>query len=110
MIDLFAQYERALIRSRTTAAMAVKRSKGERVGGIPFGYCMHNDGVTLLPHETEQETIQKIANLRNSGMTLKAITEKLNSDGIPSRGSRWYVTSVVNVLQKFKSQNTRCSM
>ncbi|WP_193771116.1 recombinase family protein [Candidatus Magnetaquicoccus inordinatus] len=110
MIDLFAQYERALIRSRTTAAMAVKRSKGERVGGIPFGYCMHNDGVTLLPHETEQETIQTIANLRNSGMTLKAITEKLNSDGIPSRGSRWHVTSVVNVLQKFKPQNTRCSM
>jgi len=105
MIDLFAQYERALIRSRTTAAMAVKRSKGERVGGIPFGYSLHNDGVTLLPHKGEQETIQTIVHLRNSGMTLQAITEKLNVDGIPARGTRWHVTSVVNILQKGRCQS-----
>ena len=35
VIDVFAQYERAIIRSRTKAALAVKKANGERVGGIP---------------------------------------------------------------------------
>jgi DNA invertase Pin-like site-specific DNA recombinase len=47
LVDLFAQYERALIRSRTKAALAVKKGRGERlakgrrghVGGAPM--CSH---------------------------------------------------------------------
>ena len=35
MIDAFAAYERALIRARTKAALAAKKARGERVGGIP---------------------------------------------------------------------------
>ena len=34
IVDLFAQYERAIIRTRTKAALAVKIARGERVGGI----------------------------------------------------------------------------
>ena len=37
MIDAFAAYERALIRARTRAALAAKKARGERVGGVPYG-------------------------------------------------------------------------
>ncbi|MCZ7684437.1 MAG: recombinase family protein [Sandaracinaceae bacterium] len=33
MVDAFAEYERHMIRARTKAALAVKRSRGERVSG-----------------------------------------------------------------------------
>ena len=100
IIDLFAQYERALIRTRTTAAMAVKKDRGERVGGIPFGFAVGNDGKTLVHHPKEQEVISVITGLRATGLTLKGIVEKLNDDGVAARGTKWYVTSVVNVLNR----------
>lgn len=37
LLDAFAAYERALIRARTRAALAVKKSRGERTGGVPMG-------------------------------------------------------------------------
>ena len=100
IIDLFAQYERALIRTRTTAAMAVKKGRGERVGAIPFGSTLGADGKTLVPHVEEQEAVQLITRLRGNGLTLKGIADKLNADGVACRGGRWYVTSVVRVLDR----------
>src|SRR5262245_39686057 len=41
MIDAFAQYERQIITARTKAALAVKRTKGEKLGGdVPYGYAL----------------------------------------------------------------------
>ena len=97
---MFAQYERALIRTRTTAAMAVKKGRGERVGAIPFGFAVGDDGKTLVPHPVEQEAVQLITKLRKNGLTLKGIADKLNADGVACRGGRWYVTSVVRVLDR----------
>jgi hypothetical protein len=37
IIDAFAEYERLVVRARTRAALALKRSRGERTGGIPYG-------------------------------------------------------------------------
>ena len=36
MMDLFAQYERAVIRARTKTALAHKKVQGERTGGVPL--------------------------------------------------------------------------
>ena len=36
--DLLGEWEREVIRERTTAALAVKLAKGERTGGIRYGY------------------------------------------------------------------------
>ena len=37
MVDAFAGFERRVIGARTKAALAVKKARGERVGGIPYG-------------------------------------------------------------------------
>jgi len=38
IVDLFASYERLLIASRTKAALGAKKARGERTGGVPFGF------------------------------------------------------------------------
>ena len=100
IIDVFAQYERALIRTRTTAALAVKKGRGERTGGIPFGFAVGADGKTLVPHPVEQEAVQAITRLRGHGLTQKAIADRLNADGVACRGGRWHVTTVARVLNR----------
>jgi DNA invertase Pin-like site-specific DNA recombinase len=47
ILDAMAQYERALIRQRTKAALAVKKAKGERTGTVPCGYQLATDGQNL---------------------------------------------------------------
>ena len=48
MLAVMAEFERDVISERTTTAMAHKKSQGERVGEIPFGYQLAADGVMLV--------------------------------------------------------------
>lgn len=98
LMDLFAQYERAVIRARTRAALAVKKRRGERVGTVPFGFAVGADGVKLQEDPDEQAIIAKIQEYRAEGETLRAIVKRLNKEGVPCRGKRWHLTSVVRVL------------
>jgi DNA invertase Pin-like site-specific DNA recombinase len=91
MIDAFAAYERALIRSRTKAALAVKRAKGERIGGIPYGFAARDDG-TLVPEPREQAAVALARTLRAQGRSLRAIGAALEAAGHwPRIGRRWHV-------------------
>ena len=47
MTDLFAGFERLLIKSRTKSALQAMKAQGKRVGHIPFGYQLAADGVYL---------------------------------------------------------------
>jgi DNA invertase Pin-like site-specific DNA recombinase len=100
MIDAFAQFERALIAARTTAALAAKRRKGERVGQVPFGYRVAVDGVALEREPAEQVTIATVRELRNSGETIDAIVARLERDGVPARGRKWHATTVRRLLAR----------
>jgi DNA invertase Pin-like site-specific DNA recombinase len=105
IVDLFAQYERALIKARTKAALAVKRARGERLGGaVPYGYRSGDDGCSLRPNPSEQDVIEMVVQLRKSGLTLQAITDWLNKSGAPCRGSRWHLTTVARVLRRAHPQ------
>jgi len=98
--DLFNQYERAIIRARTKAALAVKKAKGERVGSVPFGYQLTADGIHLEPHPEEQKTIRKIRRLRANGAKLREIVSHLNGNGARPRGRRWHMTTVHRLLSQ----------
>jgi DNA invertase Pin-like site-specific DNA recombinase len=101
VMDLFAQYERALIRARTKAALAVKRSRGERLGGqVPFGYVVGADGRSLTLDHQEQQTLTLIRRYREEGLTLQAITDRLNAERVNARGSKWHLTSVARLLRR----------
>jgi DNA invertase Pin-like site-specific DNA recombinase len=85
VIDGAAQYERALIRARTKAALAAKRAQGERTGTVPFGYRLAADRVRLEPDPAEQAVIQRVRDLRAAGVTLREIVEVLRMAGARSR-------------------------
>lgn len=97
MVDLFAQYERALIRMRTKAALAAKKRRGERVGQVPYGYHVGPDTRTLEPSEREQAVIARIHKLSETSNPT-AIARVLNEDGVPARGAKWHTTTIRRVL------------
>ena len=54
IVDAFAEYERLVIKARTRAALAVKRTRGERIDGIPYGFhrssrTMARTGLRMMP-------------------------------------------------------------
>ena len=79
IVDAFGEYERLIIKARTKAALAVKKSRGERCGGIPYGFELAPDGVTLVPCPAEQQVLDRIKTMRKDGMTLCAIADELNA-------------------------------
>ena len=100
-----AEMERNLIRERTSAGMAYKKAQGERVGRIPFGYRLADDGVHLEPDAEEQATLATMVQLRRAGKTLQQITDQLNETGRPSRNrrgepGRWSVSGVWGLLKR----------
>src|ERR1700730_1069797 len=99
IVAAFAEYERALIRARTRAALAVKRARSERVGQVPFGYIVGADG-KLLPDAKEQAVVERIKDLRARRLTIKNITATLNREGAPARGGRWHATTIARLLRR----------
>jgi DNA invertase Pin-like site-specific DNA recombinase len=76
-----AQWERRIIGQRTRDALAVKRAQGVRLGRPP-----------LLPEALRD----RIRAARASGLTLAAIADELNAEGVPTPagGKRWHPTTV----------------
>lgn len=77
IVDVFAQYERALIRSRTKAALAVKKARGERVGQVPWGMRVSGDGVRLEYDPVTGPAVEAARGLRRQGKSLRAIMSAL---------------------------------
>jgi site-specific DNA recombinase len=85
MLAVLAEFERDQIRERTSTALQHKRSKGERVGNLPYGFQVAADGVHLEENAAEQETIRVIQSLRESGLSLRAIRDELQARGARNR-------------------------
>ncbi len=44
--------------------------------------------------------LARIRKLRQRGLTVRAIAEALNAEGVPARGARWYHQTVHRVLRR----------
>ena len=83
IIDAFAEFERAIIRARTKAALAVKRARGERVSRFaPYGYQQDGDRWVEEPHE--QEAVALMRQWRGK-LSLRDIAARLQRRGYLSR-------------------------
>jgi len=91
-----AQWEREAIGERTSTALQYKRTRGERVGAIPYGSQLAADGVHLLPHEGEQQVITAVRELRAAGLSLRAIASELSTRGLYTRKGRTFAATQVN--------------
>ena len=98
MLAVLAEFERDQISERTITAMQHKKSLGEYVGRIPYGYTMVNDSTKLVADDTEQELIQQVKQLRVDGLTLQGIADRLTAKGYKPKGLKWYPQTVKNIL------------
>ncbi len=95
-----SQWEREAIGERTRDALCHKRNQGERVGNIPFGSRLADDGQHLESDPAEQATLAEIRRLRNEGTTMRKIAATLNHrDHQTRRGTPWRLESVARVLK-----------
>ena len=93
-----SQWEREAIGERTRDAMSHKRTNGERVGNIRFGYRLGTDGKHLEPDPAEQAVLQEIRRLRQGGHTMRGIAAALNHRTLRTRrGSAWRLEHVARI-------------
>lgn len=85
----------------TLEAMAHKKAQGQRVGTVPFGYDLAADGITLVENQTEQRVIGRIRSMKQDGYSLRAICQRLNEDGVPTkkRRGKWCHTTVSLIVR-----------
>lgn len=87
ILDAAAAYERALIRSRTKAALAAKKARGERTGTVRYGYTADESG-RLVENPAEQAVIAQVHALRAAGLSQRGIVAELARVGIVGRTGR----------------------
>lgn len=106
IMDAIAQYERYLISQRTSAALQIKKSKRERVGGVPYGWELLPDGKTLAPCAKEQETLGKLRDLRAQGLPYRSIATKAREIGIVNRNNKPFAHQAIALM--LENQNPGC--
>lgn len=96
-----SQLERDQISERTTDALQHKKAKGHRVGTIPFGYRLDDDGVTLIPDESETRLLGLLREHKRKKSTLRAIRDELRANGFKSRrGTDFSLQGVHHLLKQ----------
>lgn len=98
MLAVLSEFERDQLAERTKMAMSHMKAQGQRVGSIPYGKLLADDGVTLLDDDTEQEIISLVRSLRHNGYTLTAIAGELKARGFQPKGKAWHPQTIKNIL------------
>lgn len=111
--QMAAEHLRIVIKKKTRDALAEKRTRGERLGNIPFGYqqtaepmrwLTEKDGTRravygIEPNAAEQDIIGRIMTLRAQGYTLRGIADALNEQGTRTRrGSAWTFPRIQQIV------------
>jgi DNA invertase Pin-like site-specific DNA recombinase len=91
MMGAFFQYEKSMIVQKTRAARERIRATGNRCEGKkPFGH-----------YEGEWGVLEAMRRMRDQGLALDVIAEKMNSAGIPTRqGRQWHAMTISNILKR----------
>jgi DNA invertase Pin-like site-specific DNA recombinase len=96
LLAAFAEFERELIRERTTAGKQRMIAEGEHPGGTPL-YGFAADHETII--EEEADLLRDAARRLLDGETLAKIVDDWNDRGIrPRRGQKWRETALRGML------------
>lgn len=97
MMDLFATYERLVIKARTKTAMAQMKRQGQRISRFaPYGYRF--DDNTLVEVEAEQVIIAAARTYATGGFSLRKIAQRLANDGYLSRTGTTFTAKAVRAM------------
>lgn len=99
MAGVFAQLDRALVIRRLRNGRATAVEQGRRGSGAsPFGW--HSERGVLVPVQLEQEGLELMRSWRADGLSLAAIADRANAEGIAARRGRWHATSVGRAVSR----------
>lgn len=106
--DLFSAHELRMIRKRTKDALREKRVRGERAGGVPFGFNADADGA-LTENPTEREALDLMIQMRESGSSYGEIVAELVKKNVPPKkgGTQWQRSSVWRILKTHRKHAKR---
>ncbi len=93
-----AQFHSDQTKEKTRRALDLKRSKGEKLGGVtPYGYIA--EAGKLVPDVEEQRILAIIVAWHAAGMGARAIATKLTEDQVPSKtGNTWWQPKTVQKI------------
>jgi DNA invertase Pin-like site-specific DNA recombinase len=103
IIDAFAEYERLIIRARTSAALQARKARGEiyrGVGKAPIGERIAADGISTERNDDEARAVELAVQLRSEGRTFRAIASALEATELKPRGKRWHPTTVQRMVAR----------
>jgi len=95
-----ARFERSMIATRTKAALAVKKARGENTGTPPYGFRVGEDGKTLVADEGERETVRRLCSLRAQGWPYRQIRAEATRLGVTSRAGKAFTLRAVFDMTK----------
>jgi DNA invertase Pin-like site-specific DNA recombinase len=99
-----AEKERAMIATRTKAALAAAKARGVKLGGPKLAQARQAATASLraLADRNAENVLPIIREVQRTGAaSLHQIADALNARGISTpRGGRWYAKSVSNVLAR----------
>jgi DNA invertase Pin-like site-specific DNA recombinase len=99
-----AEKERAMISTRTRAALAAAKARGTKLGGPKLAEARARAVVSIVAgaDRLAANVVPIIREMQRAGMnTLRDIAAALNARGVPTaRGGQWHATTVRNVLAR----------
>lgn len=101
-----AQWEREATAERTRDALSHLKAQGVKLGGEALGWTRGEaadaDGRRIVEAvRGEARTVARILELREEGRSLRAIAERLTSEGhATKRGGRWQANTIRKVLKR----------
>jgi DNA invertase Pin-like site-specific DNA recombinase len=99
-----AEKERAMISTRTRAALAAAKARGAKLGGPKLAEARERAMVSIVAgaDRLAANVVPVIREMQRAGMdTLRDIAEALNARGVSTaRGGMWYASTVRNVLAR----------
>jgi DNA invertase Pin-like site-specific DNA recombinase len=102
MMELLDQYQRLEIALKLKRGKINKAKRGGFAGGTrPLGYkkVEVDNKADITIDQGEAETVSMIKRLRKRGLSMKAIADHLNDNGIPTkRGGKWYASTIQYIL------------
>ncbi|MEJ7594604.1 MAG: recombinase family protein [Planctomycetaceae bacterium] len=100
MMAVLAEFERDQVSERTRTAMQHMKTESLRVGQIPFGSDLLEDGKTLVLNVRELAVIEQLEALRESGLSYQRIADDLNQKNVPTKevGKTWKANTVRRIL------------
>jgi site-specific DNA recombinase len=99
LMNALASFECDIISFRTKDALQGKKGRGERVGQVPYGHALSDDGVHLIEDKAEQEIIRKMRWYQARSYSANKIARCLNEAEIPTKhNGKWQAKQVLAIL------------